>query len=86
MKNWSRFLLWREFYCVHSQIYFSKPYNGLSWKCRSDITMHHRVRRGESLYKIAKRHGTTVHRLLHKNPHLKHRSHLIYPGETVRVR
>ncbi|MDP4127978.1 MAG: LysM domain-containing protein [Bacillota bacterium] len=47
---------------------------------------HHCVRRGESLHKIAKRHGTTVHRLLHKNPHLKHRPHLIYPGENVRVK
>ncbi|MDD2234279.1 MAG: LysM domain-containing protein [Desulfitobacteriaceae bacterium] len=48
--------------------------------------MCHCVRKGESLYKIAKRNGITVHRLLQKNPHLKRRPNLIYPGECVKVR
>ncbi|HEX3016083.1 MAG TPA: LysM domain-containing protein [Desulfobacteria bacterium] len=48
--------------------------------------MHHVVRRGESLYRIARRHRTSVHHLLRKNPHLAHRRHLIFPGERIRVR
>ncbi|WP_006716418.1 LysM peptidoglycan-binding domain-containing protein [Desulfitobacterium metallireducens] len=48
--------------------------------------MHHIVRRGESLHKIAKHHHTHIHHLLHLNPHIRHRPNLIYPGERIRVR
>jgi len=48
--------------------------------------MHHRVQRGESLHRIARRHGTSVHHLIRRNPHIAHRPHLIYPGERIRVR
>lgn len=48
--------------------------------------MHrHTVRHGESLYNIAKRRGTSVHRLLRLNPHLRRRPNLIYPGERIRT-
>lgn len=53
---------------------------------KGGIYMHrHVVRRGESLYKIAKRRGTSVHHLLRLNPQLRNRPSLIYPGERVRV-
>jgi LysM repeat protein len=48
--------------------------------------MYHHVRRGETLFHIAKRHRKHVHHLIRLNPHLKHRPHLIYPGERIRVR
>lgn len=47
--------------------------------------MHHIVRHGDSLHKIARRHGRRVHHLLRINPHLRRRPHLIYPGERIRV-
>lgn len=47
--------------------------------------MPHTVRRGDCFYKIAKRHGKTVHKLICLNPHIRH-PHLIYPGQKVRVR
>ncbi|HHY27234.1 MAG TPA: LysM peptidoglycan-binding domain-containing protein [Desulfitobacterium dehalogenans] len=48
--------------------------------------MGHSVRKGESLYKIAKHHGTSVHHLLKLNPHVRSRPATIYPGEKIRVR
>lgn len=45
----------------------------------------HVVRRGESLYSIAKRKGTTVNSLLRRNPQLRSRANTIYPGERIRV-
>lgn len=47
--------------------------------------MKHTVRRGESLHKIAQRYGTTVHRLIRKNPQVSNPDR-IYPGERIRVR
>jgi spore coat assembly protein SafA len=46
--------------------------------------MKHTVRRGDTLYKIAKHHGTTVHRLIRKNPQIFN-PNLIYPGQRIRV-
>lgn len=48
--------------------------------------MHHIVRRGDSLFKIARHHRTHVHHLLRLNPHIRHRPNLLYPGERIRVR
>ncbi|AHF08197.1 LysM peptidoglycan-binding domain-containing protein [Desulfitobacterium metallireducens] len=47
--------------------------------------MKHRVRRGESLHKIAKRYGTTVHCLIRINPHI-YNPNLIYPGQKIQIR
>lgn len=46
--------------------------------------MKHTVKRGESLYKIAKRHGTSVNRLVQKNPQIRN-PNFIYPGERIRI-
>lgn len=43
------------------------------------------VRRGDTLYKIALSHGTTVNRLLRLNPHII-RPDIIWPGEPIRLR
>ena len=51
--------------------------------------MHRRniyiVRRGDTLYHISLRHGTTVERLLALNPHVT-RPDIIFPGEYLRLR
>ncbi|WP_041276080.1 LysM peptidoglycan-binding domain-containing protein [Desulfosporosinus acidiphilus] len=46
---------------------------------------HHVVRHGETLHKIAKRRGTSVHHLLRLNPKLRRNPNLIYPGERIRT-
>jgi len=43
------------------------------------------VRRGDTLYRIATRYGTTVQRLLDLNPHVT-RPDIIFPGEPIRLR
>lgn len=48
--------------------------------------MHHHVRKGDNLSRIARRYGTTVIILINLNPHLRKRPHHIYVGERVRVR
>lgn len=48
--------------------------------------MHHQVRRGDNLHKIARRYGTTVIIILRRNPHLRRRPHRIYVGERVIIR
>lgn len=46
--------------------------------------MYHHVRRGDTLHKIAKCHGTNVRRLMALNPRI-YNPNLIYPGQRVRV-
>ena len=43
------------------------------------------VRRGDTLYKIAKQHGTTVANLAKLNPQIKNLN-MIYPGQKIRVK
>ena len=47
--------------------------------------MYVKVKKGQTLYKIAKHHHTTVSRILNLNPELRARPDIIYPGEYVRV-
>jgi LysM repeat protein len=47
---------------------------------------HHRVRKGDSLYRISRRYGVPVIFLINLNPHLRSRPHRIHVGERVRVR
>lgn len=49
-------------------------------------SMHHQVRRGDSLSGIGRRYGVSVIILLNLNPHLRRRRHRIHVGERVRVR
>jgi len=46
--------------------------------------MYHTVRRGDCIYKIAKKHGKTVRKLICLNPHIRN-PHLIHPGQKIRV-
>jgi len=46
--------------------------------------MHHTVRHGDTMHKIAKRHGKSIHHLIHLNPHICN-PHRIYPGQKVRI-
>lgn len=48
--------------------------------------MGHTVKKGESLFKIAKRHGTSVQNLLKLNPQVRRNPNSIHPGEWIRVR
>jgi LysM repeat protein len=48
--------------------------------------MHHIVRRGDTLHKIARRHGRSIIVIIRLNPHIAHRPHRIHPGERIRVR
>ena len=47
-------------------------------------TTWHKVRSGDSLYKIARQHGTTVAELTRLNEYGSH--HVIHPGDKVRLR
>lgn len=47
--------------------------------------MHHHVRKGDNLSRIARRYGVSLVILLRFNPHLRRRPHRIYVGERVRV-
>ena len=47
--------------------------------------VHHRVRKGESLWKIARDYGVELSQLLTLNPGIKN-PNLIYPGQEVRVK
>lgn len=47
--------------------------------------MHHQVRQGDNLSKIARRYGVTVIYIIKLNPHLRRRRHRIYVGERVKV-
>ena len=44
----------------------------------------HTVRRGETLWGIARKYGTSVSALLARNPQIKN-PNLIYPGEKVSI-
>lgn len=46
--------------------------------------MVHTVKPGETLWKIAHHHHTTVHHLIHLNPQIKD-PNLIYPGQRIKV-
>ncbi|NLI91143.1 MAG: LysM peptidoglycan-binding domain-containing protein [Peptococcaceae bacterium] len=48
--------------------------------------MHHQVKKGDNLFKIARQYGITVIIILQKNPHLRKRPHHIRVGERIRVR
>ncbi|HHV63608.1 MAG TPA: LysM peptidoglycan-binding domain-containing protein [Peptococcaceae bacterium] len=48
--------------------------------------MHHRVRRGDNLWKIGRRYGVPLVILFNLNPHLRRRRNRIYVGERIRVR
>ena len=47
--------------------------------------VYHTVRRGDTLWGIAKRYGVTLRSLIAANPQIKN-PNLIYPGEQVRVK
>jgi len=47
--------------------------------------MYVKVKRGQTLYKIATHHHTTINKLLVLNPVLRTRPDLIYAGEFIRV-
>lgn len=47
--------------------------------------MSYIVRSGDNLHTIARKKGTTVRNLLRRNPQLRFRPDLIYPGERIRV-
>jgi len=47
--------------------------------------LHHQVRKGDNLSKIARRYGISVVIIIRLNPHLRRRRHRIYIGERVRV-
>ncbi len=51
---------------------------------RSSKTIYHRVRRGETLYAISKRYGTTIKKL-QKDNHLGARDKL-HPGQVLKIR
>jgi len=44
---------------------------------------NYRVKRGDTLYGIARRHGISLSQLLQWNPHFRSNPNLIYPGEMV---
>ena len=46
--------------------------------------MYHYVRRGDTLHKIAKCHGTHVHHLMSLNPSISN-PNMIYPGQRIKV-
>ncbi|UWG96135.1 LysM peptidoglycan-binding domain-containing protein [Dehalobacter sp. DCM] len=48
--------------------------------------MHHQVRHGDNLSKIARRYGVTVIYIIRLNPHLKKRRHRINVGERIKIR
>ena len=50
-----------------------------------ESTVYHTVRRGDTLWGIAKRYGVTLRSLIAANPQIKN-PNLIYPGEQVRVK
>ena len=51
---------------------------------RGGFLMYHYVRRGDTLHKIAKCHGTHVHHLMSLNPSISN-PNMIYPGQRIKV-
>ncbi|WP_367142651.1 LysM peptidoglycan-binding domain-containing protein [Desulfosporosinus sp.] len=47
--------------------------------------MFHTVKRGDTLWKIAHHHHTSVHHLLHINPSIKN-PNLIYIGQKIKIK
>lgn len=68
----------RSYYASHRKSKRSKKYRGKSKK--RYIT--HKVRRGDNLYQIARKHGTTVKKIKRLN---KMRSSKIWPGKRLKV-
>jgi len=51
------------------------------------LTMHmmfHTVKQGETLWKIAHHHHTSIHHLVHMNPAIKN-PNLIYVGQRLKI-
>ncbi|MCK5810845.1 MAG: transglycosylase SLT domain-containing protein [Cocleimonas sp.] len=67
-------------YARYSKKKYSKRYK--SYKKSKKRVITHRVRRGETLYKIAVRHGTTVKKIMRMN---KMRSSRVKAGKRIRI-